>query len=75
MFSPRLNCFLINFFKITIVKKLMLLLVLLTLIAGTIYSQNIKIPAIGSKAPSFTANSTSGEITFPNQFGDSWKIW
>lgn len=55
-------------------KKLLLIFVFATFIIGTIYSQKIKIPTIGSKAPSFTANSTNGEITFPGQFGDSWKI-
>lgn len=33
-----------------------------------------KIPLIGSKAPSFTTGSTNGEITFPGDFGTSWKI-
>lgn len=33
-----------------------------------------KIPLIGSEAPSFTAETTNGEITFPEDFGDSWKI-
>ncbi len=33
-----------------------------------------KIPLIGSKAPSFTAQSTNGEITFPDSFGNSWKV-
>ncbi len=33
-----------------------------------------KIPLIGSKAPSFTAKSTEGKITFPESFGDNWKI-
>lgn len=55
-------------------KKLIFVFVFANIIIGTIYSQNIKIPTIGSKAPSFTANSTNGEFTFPDQFGDSWKI-
>lgn len=41
---------------------------------GSVLSQEVKIPLIGSKAPSFTANSTNGEITFPDSFGKSWKI-
>ena len=42
---------------------------------GSTFSQsNSKIPLIGSKAPSFTAQSTSGELNFPNDFGKSWKI-
>ena len=35
---------------------------------------NQRIPLIGSKAPSFKAPSTSGLISFPGNFGDSWKI-
>lgn len=33
-----------------------------------------KIPLIGSKAPSFKAPSTVGQIDFPADFGKSWKI-
>ena len=36
--------------------------------------RNFKIPLIGDKAPSFTAESTNGEINFPADFGRSWKI-
>jgi peroxiredoxin (alkyl hydroperoxide reductase subunit C) len=32
------------------------------------------IPLIGEKAPSFTGQSTQGEIHFPGDFGKSWKI-
>ena len=35
-------------------------------------SQNI--PLIGHQAPSFSAQSTSGLLNFPGDFGDSWKI-
>ncbi|OFY58700.1 MAG: peroxiredoxin, partial [Bacteroidetes bacterium RBG_13_46_8] len=34
----------------------------------------VRIPLIGDKAPSFTGQSTLGEITFPDNFGKSWKI-
>ena len=37
-------------------------------------SKQLKIPLIGSKAPSFKANSTDGVLKFPNDFGNSWKI-
>jgi peroxiredoxin (alkyl hydroperoxide reductase subunit C) len=33
-----------------------------------------KIPLIGSKAPSFKAPSTSGIVSFPEDFGQKWKI-
>ncbi|MBP1668044.1 MAG: peroxiredoxin [Bacteroidetes bacterium] len=34
----------------------------------------IHIPLIGEKAPAFTGQSTQGEISFPYDFGKSWKI-
>ncbi len=33
-----------------------------------------RIPLIGTKAPSFKAPSTNGPISFPGDFGNSWKI-
>ncbi len=33
-----------------------------------------RIPLIGSKAPAFKAPSTNGPISFPDDFGDRWKI-
>jgi peroxiredoxin (alkyl hydroperoxide reductase subunit C) len=33
-----------------------------------------RIPLIGEDAPSFTAESTNGQITFPDNFGMKWKI-
>ena len=38
--------------------------------AGT----NFRIPLIGEKARSFTAESTEGSINFPNDFGINWKM-
>jgi peroxiredoxin (alkyl hydroperoxide reductase subunit C) len=35
---------------------------------------NQRIPLIGMKAPSFKAPSTNGPISFPEDFGKSWKI-
>lgn len=35
---------------------------------------NERIPLIGSKAPTFEANSTNGKISFPKDFGSNWKI-
>lgn len=37
-------------------------------------AQEASIPLIGSQAPSFTAQSTNGKVSFPNDFGSSWKI-
>ncbi len=36
--------------------------------------RNFKIPLIGESAPSFTGQSTNGEINFPTDFGRKWKI-
>ncbi len=41
---------------------------------GTVMAQEQSIPLIGSKAPSFTAESTNGTLTFPEDYGKSWKI-
>jgi len=55
-------------------KNVLLTLFLSVLIVGSVVSQEVKIPLIGSKAPSFEAQSTSGDITFPDNFGKNWKI-
>lgn len=39
----------------------------------SMFSQN-SIPLIGSKSPSFTAETTSGVLNFPDDFGKKWKI-
>ena len=54
-------------------KKVFTTAVAVMFFAATVFSQD-KIPLIGSKAPSFTAKSTNGKITFPDNFGQSWKI-
>ena len=36
--------------------------------------RNFRIPLIGEKAPSFTAETTNGELNFPSDFGKKWKI-
>lgn len=35
---------------------------------------NYAIPLIGSQAPSFTAKTTNGDLSFPSDYGNSWKI-
>jgi peroxiredoxin (alkyl hydroperoxide reductase subunit C) len=37
-------------------------------------NKSVRIPLIGDRAPYFTGQSTQGEITFPDDFGKSWKI-
>ena len=54
-------------------KKLFTTLFALLFFAGISFSQK-NIPLIGSTAPSFEANSTNGVLTFPDDFGNSWKI-
>jgi len=36
--------------------------------------RNFRIPLIGETAPSFTAESTNGELKFPGDYGKSWKV-
>jgi peroxiredoxin 2/4 len=36
--------------------------------------RNYKIPLIGEQAPSFTAETTNGTLTFPSDYGKKWKI-
>jgi len=55
-------------------KRVLLTSVFITIVAGMVLAIDNKIPLIGSKAPKFTAKSTNGKLTFPNDFGDSWKI-
>ena len=56
-------------------KKIILTLAMGTFLLGTVFSQNnYKIPLIGSTAPSFTAESTNGTLTFPDDYGKKWKV-
>jgi len=54
------------------------IIILLALFAGNLlFSQEnkeIRIPLIGETAPSFTAESTNGKITFPDDYYGKWKI-
>jgi peroxiredoxin (alkyl hydroperoxide reductase subunit C) len=50
------------------------IIAVLFLMGSSIAQSSSKIPLIGSKAPSFSANSTQGKLQFPNDFGKSWKI-
>ena len=50
---------------------------LLLLCFGNLWSQNksgANIPMIGDPAPSFTAETTSGSLNFPDDYGRNWKI-
>ena len=50
---------------------------LLLLCSGSLLSQNksgANIPMIGDEAPSFTAETTSGTLNFPDDYGRKWKI-
>lgn len=58
-------------------KKTILLLAIISISFSTAWSQNreqIRIPLIGDKAISFKAESTNGNINFPDDFGKMWKI-
>lgn len=58
-------------------KRLMLTFVTLVFVCSVVMSQSTQknqIPLIGAEAPSFTAVSTDGKITFPDSYGNNWKI-
>ncbi len=56
-------------------KKLLFSFLIITFTTISAFSQSqYSIPLIGSKAPSFTANTTQGKIKFPDDFGSNWKI-
>lgn len=60
-------------------KKVFLLAAVMVLFSALIMAQadedkNFRIPLIGEKAPSFTAETTNGTLVFPNDFGSKWKI-
>jgi peroxiredoxin (alkyl hydroperoxide reductase subunit C) len=58
-------------------KKTLLIAILLTSSVSKMFAQQTigqQIPLIGEYAPSFTSQSTSGEISFPEIFMDKWKI-
>lgn len=55
-------------------KKVFLAFTLTAFFLGSVVAQGNKIPLIGSRAPSFTAESTIGKVTFPEGFGNNWKI-
>ena len=60
-------------------KKMIFLIALVGLSMTQVWSQekenrNFRIPLIGEKAPSFTAESTNGTVTFPDDYGRKWKI-
>jgi len=41
---------------------------------GSTEERNFRIPLIGETAPAFIAETTNGTISFPSDFGISWKI-
>lgn len=55
-------------------KKISVSLLMIFFVFSLALAQKDQIPLIGSEAPSFTAQTTQGELTFPDDFGSSWKI-
>ncbi len=58
-------------------KNRFVLFVSLLLLTGNLWSQDrsgTSIPMIGDDAPSFTAETTSGVLSFPSDYGRKWKI-
>lgn len=54
--------------------KIVFMVLVAAFFATSVQSQDSKIPLIGSKAPSFKAETTNGDMTFPDDYGKSWKI-
>jgi peroxiredoxin 2/4 len=54
------------------------LIVILFFAISQVWSQelntNSRIPLLGEDAPSFTAQSTTGQLKFPGDYGQKWKI-
>ena len=46
----------------------------MVLVLCTIKSWSQSIPMIGDKAPAFKAETTAGELNFPIDYGNKWKI-
>lgn len=55
-------------------KKISVSLLLAMCLAMSSLAQTNQIPLIGAKAPAFKAQTTQGELNFPDDFGKSWKI-
>jgi peroxiredoxin (alkyl hydroperoxide reductase subunit C) len=58
-------------------KKSHFIILLFLFATSQLFSQDnkeIRIPLIGETAPSFTAESTNGKITFPDDYYGKWKI-
>jgi peroxiredoxin (alkyl hydroperoxide reductase subunit C) len=58
-------------------KRNIVIFVVLVLSGSHAWSQGTSywgIPLLGDDAPSFTAESTTGTINFPKDFGDKWKV-
>ena len=53
-------------------KTKLVLFLLLSFFVAKSWSQSI--PMIGDKSPGFTAQTTSGELNFPSDYGGKWKI-
>jgi len=54
-------------------KLIVSLLFIISICSAEALSQE-GIPTLGEQAPSFKAKTTMGDITFPEDFGNSWKI-
>jgi len=58
-------------------KKSFVLVAFMAISMNGLWSQDkqaVRIPLIGESAPSFTAQSTKGELTFPTDYVRKWKI-
>lgn len=58
---------------VRILRKSVLLLLACMLCSIVAFPQG-RIPLLGEQAPSFKAKTTNGDLEFPEDFGNSWKI-
>jgi peroxiredoxin 2/4 len=55
-------------------KRTSLILAFIMLVGIAYSQQNTRVPVLGEEAPSFSVQTTNGNINFPRDFGRSWKV-
>lgn len=60
--------------KIYVMKEVKITIILAILSTATMAQSSKEIPLLGDEAPSFVGVSTQGDINFPKDYGDHWKL-
>lgn len=79
MFKIQLFKISLNNLKVVAMKKILILLAALAMPLSLAMAQadegkNYRIPLIGERAPSFTAETTNGTLNFPDDYAGKWKV-